>query len=430
MVDAKFDSILNNLIPQHDFMRITSPTIGFPTIQFPNNTFTIEVCANPGLSTHISNWAAQIHRGHRKILVDGKTIYDYGNKYYYIKPLQILEINYPSDHIYRITVKIPDNTAVGLYDLKLIVGRESLTQENSIQVLHKFNPEPTLCVLADLHVGFEGYPCIDEPSVDEKALIINAIKEINRLHPDLVFLLGDLVDWSSTNNWKDFTSLIKSFEVPAFTIVGNHDFYWDNWWTGYPPLLPAPTRSDPLSLRYYLRYINPFLRYSFNYGKLHICCLNSGEDAVLAPFEAFGAGLSNEDIDWTKKDLKDHELNLIFMHHPVTRAGSKDITKSDKHIGCITQNRQNFMELCSHNNVTAVFSGHEHIMEHWHENNVDYYTVPSITRSHEDNAFVMIYAKAGKVYQIDSYNENLTNNKQSPVNVTVSIDNTPVRSCT
>ena len=395
---------INDLSPHQDFKRIISPSIGFPNIQFPGSTFNIKVSAEPGLPTDIYNWAAQICKGPRRIALEDETTIDMGTNYHWASPLQTLEVAYYDDFLYQITVKIPSKANIGLYDLKLTIGRESFTQENSIQILRKFPSQPTFCVLSDLHIGFKGYPCIDEPNIDEISLAIDSINEINNIHPDFIIIAGDLVDWSSKSNWNDFTNIIKLLEVPSFTIVGNHDYYWDNWWIGYPPMLPAPTRSDPVSLRYYLKYINPHLRYSFNYGPLHITCLNSGDDAILTPVEAFGSGLSDDDINWLKNDLNSNDKNFIFMHHPVTRAGSNDDFTTKNCTGCITQNREEFMNICSQNNVIAVFSGHEHKFEHWHEGGVDYYTVPSATRSNDDNAIQIVKHKTNRSHKTEILN--------------------------
>ncbi len=395
---------LNDLNPQQDFKRIVSPSIGFPSIQSPGSTFTIKVSAEPGLPTDIYNWAIQMCKGPRRIAFEKESTTDMGTNYHWTSPLQTLEVIYYDDFQYHATVKIPSKANTGLYDIRVTIGRESLTQENSIQILRKFTSHPTFCVLGDLHIGFKGYPCIDEPNVDEISVAVDSIKEINHVHPDFVIIVGDLVDWSSKSNWRDFTNLIKLLEVPSYTLVGNHDYYWDSWWIGYPPMLPAPTRSDPVSLRYYLKYINPHLRYSFDYGPLHITCINSGDDAILTPVEAFGSGLYDDDINWLKNDLKQTAQNFIFMHHPVTRAGSNDDFKQKNYTGCITRNREEFMNLCSQNNVMAVFSGHEHKFEHWHENGVDYYTGPSATRSQEENAFQIVNYKTNGSYKTEVLN--------------------------
>jgi 3',5'-cyclic AMP phosphodiesterase CpdA len=155
-------------------------------------------------------------------------------------------------------------------------------------------------------------------------------------------------------------------------------------------MLPARVRSDRVALRHYIRHINPFLRYSFDYGPIHAVCLDSGEDAELIKVAAFGSGLSDDDLLWLEDNLKDREHSFVFTHHPATRAGSKDELKRRYNIGCITKNRMQFMNLCSKYGVAAVFSGHEHVDEHWSEGGVEYYMTPSATRSREESGFRLV----------------------------------------
>jgi len=414
---AKIQSTNNPINSMYKYgpIRIVSPTIGFPTIQSPGNHFLVYLNTEPGLPVEPANCVVELCKGERRITFTGESTVDHGSKYFWTAYLPIEKVTHITDCLYCAVVKVPNKTHEGLYDLKITVAQKSFIQENSVQILKTLSQQPKFCLLADTHIGFKGYPCINEPNIDEISIAAHAIKQVNYIHPDLVIIIGDLVDWSSKGNWRDFINLLKLFEVPVYTVVGNHDYYWDNWWIGYPPLLPAPTRCDPVALRHYIKYVNPYLSYSFDYGSYHITCLDSGEDAVLTPVEAYGSGLSDEDMEWLKTELKDHQQNFIFMHHPVTRTDANDALKPDNQIGCITKNRVEFMELCSQNNVVAVFSGHEHKTECWHTGKVNYHILPSLTRSHEENAFLFVFTKSNGNYHTELFNCNPSKWKEPAV---------------
>lgn len=397
MENTDLDADFGAVDPPFHIKHIVSPMTGLPSILTPGSVLSIELCAERGLPIDCSSWQVQISKGVRRIKIGEETTTDEGTYYYLTAQLTVLEACYYDDFKYRLLVQIPSDSQVELYDLKMEVDGNVFAHENAVQVIQAFPSQPKFCILTDPHIGFEGYPCIDEPNIDEISIFVSEIEEINNIHPDFVIITGDLVDWSSQNNWQNLMNLLKLFQVPVFALVGNHDYYWDNWWMGYPPLLPPSMRSDPVTLRYYLKHINPCRNYSFDYGPLHAVCLDSGDDALLSAVEAYGSGLYDEDLRWLENDLKGREHSLIFMHHPVTRAGAKDEQKRRDNTGCITNNQRRFMSLCSKYNVAAVFSGHEHTDEHWFEGGVNYYTTPSVTRSREQNGyrFVRLTANGG-----------------------------------
>ena len=387
--------------PCPDIERITSPTIGFPSILTPGSKLSIDMCVEQGMPTDASGWSVQISRGVRRITIGYETTVDEGTYYYDTIQLPVSGVVNYDRFKYRVDARIPQDSQTDLYDLRVEVDGKEFTQENAVQFIPQFPSEPRFCVMGDPHIGFEGYPCIDVPNIDEISIFARSIEEVNQDRPDFVMIMGDLVDWSCPDNWNDLRNLLKLFQVPVFTLMGNHDYYWDNWWVGYPPMLPAPVRSDPVALRYYFRHINPSPRYCFDYGPLHAVCLDSGDDAVLSAVEAYGSGLTDDDMQWLESNLEGRPESFIFMHHPATRAGCDNSLKRHANTGCITKNRREFMVLCSKLDVAAVFNGHEHKVEYWAEGGVDYHTTPSITRSGERNGYRMVRLTAAGGYDAE-----------------------------
>ena len=57
------------------------------------------------------------------------------------------------------------------------------------------------------------------------------VKKVNDLRPEFVMSVGDLITGGSRqkneaiiiNQWKEFNSFIKGFDMPFFYLAGNHD---------------------------------------------------------------------------------------------------------------------------------------------------------------------------------------------------------------
>ncbi|HKD19473.1 MAG TPA: metallophosphoesterase [Thermoanaerobaculia bacterium] len=142
------------------------------------------------------------------------------------------------------------------------------------------------------------------------------LKEVSGEKPDFVALLGDLVFCgSSADAWLDYdrvTSPLKSSGVPAYPVLGNHD-YW-------------LTRRSALS-NYFARF--PHLRgrhwYAAAYGGIGLAFLDSNVRWLTA-------GAWQEQIDWYERLLAqwdaDREIlgTIVLLYHPAfSRRTSTDI---------------------------------------------------------------------------------------------------------
>ena len=142
------------------------------------------------------------------------------------------------------------------------------------------------------------------------------LREVSGEKPDFVALLGDLVFCgSSVDAWSDYdrvTSPLKSGGVPAYPVLGNHD-YW-------------LTRRSALS-NYFARF--PHLRgrhwYAATYAGIGLAFLDSNVQWLTA-----GAWL--EQLDWYERLLNqwdgDREIlgTVVLLYHPAfSRRTSTDI---------------------------------------------------------------------------------------------------------
>ena len=68
--------------------------------------------------------------------------------------------------------------------------------------------------ISDLHIS--------ENAFDE-AVFMEAVSEINNLHPDMVILTGDITDNGYYREYEQAMKYLAMFEAPLFAVPGNHD---------------------------------------------------------------------------------------------------------------------------------------------------------------------------------------------------------------
>ena len=382
------------------FNRIAWPSIGFPTIQtqtdYAGGTFDITLVGDQALPQDPAEWGVHIKKGNRSISADVWTTTEYYLEY----DLDVDDVDRLGDagqaSWYRLGVEIPSAESKpivdGLYDLEVIAPNGAYYLSwNAVQVLDSFPASPEFYHVTDPHIGFCGYP-LEREAFDEIAVFEKEIVEINLIHPDFVIITGDLVDWSCPENWRKAMNLLMLFEVPVFTTVGNHDYYITDWWT-FEHLHDVLGRSSQSSLSYYFRNINSFLNYSFDFGPLHVVCLDSGYDVELS-LGPLGTGLSNAQMAWLKDDLDGKGSSYIFMHHPVS--------DSDLCRHCIIRNRDEFIALCNGADpeypdvdVRAAYSGHTHEDNVYHPAGGDYYVTTRSATMSRPSGFRLVSAASG-----------------------------------
>lgn len=207
----------------------------------------------------------------------------------------------------------------------------------------------------------------------EHSLIVDSmVATIKRLASDpfqvrFVLQTGDaVVNGGDPRQWnKSFIDLINRITteggVPYFLAPGNHD------------VSGAPTPESPMrkeGLRNYLaaiarlippdgaqRRLDGYPTYAFGYGN--------------AFFIALDSNISGDDrqFEWVKSQLegldrKRYHHIVAFFHHPPFSSGP--------HGGAIVEPacaglRARYMPLFRHHRAAILFSGHEHLFEHWVE---------------------------------------------------------------
>ena len=207
----------------------------------------------------------------------------------------------------------------------------------------------------------------------EHSLIVDsALATIKRLEKGqfpvrFVLQTGDaVVNGRDSRQWnRSFVDLINRITtdggVPYFLAPGNHD-------VSNAPAPDSPLRKEGLTN--YLaaignlippdgapRRLNGYPTYAFGYGNAFFLALDSNIAA------------DDKQLEWAKSQLegldrKRYRHLVAFFHHPVFSSGP--------HGGAVVEPpsaalRARYMPLFRRHRVAILFSGHEHLFEHWVE---------------------------------------------------------------
>ncbi len=170
-------------------------------------------------------------------------------------------------------------------------------------------------------------------------VLAEAVRMTNRLAPDFVMTVGDLVQgYNKRGKWlaemRQFKHFMKPLAMPWYPVAGNHDVY-------------GP-RSGGDRVADYRAHFGP-LYYSFDYKFAHMICLYSDEQLGYRRPEQ--QDMSAEQLAWLEADLAKTKAAIVFvfLHHPRWTRGYR---------GC---NWPKVHELLARDGrVNAVFAGHIH----------------------------------------------------------------------
>jgi hypothetical protein len=211
----------------------------------------------------------------------------------------------------------------------------------------------------------------------EHSLVVDSmLATIQRLeatpHPvRFVLQTGDaVVTGRDPRQWNaSFVDLINRLTteggVPYFLAPGNHD-------VTSAPTVDAPLRQE--GLRNYLaalehlippdgapRRLAGYPTYAFGYGNAFVLALDSNISDDL------------KQLDWVQAQLdgldrKRYRHVFVFFHHPTFSSGPHGGARVEPPTASM---RVRYMPMFRRHGVSILFSGHEHLFEHWIERWVD-----------------------------------------------------------
>tara|TARA_Y100001934_G_scaffold181447_1_gene214690 strand:+ start:2454 stop:4547 length:2094 start_codon:yes stop_codon:yes gene_type:complete len=239
------------------------------------------------------------------------------------------------------------------------------------------SPLFAFALIADSHMN----PGDENSSPFETNALANSrsryvIEAVNRLEPDFVIHMGDLVHPVPGHPTfgqvaEDFNKLFESVKSPLHIIPGNHDcgdkkISW----------MPAVQVNDTF-LKTYEEYFGPHYG-SFDHKGVHFVLINS-------PVLNSGLDLEAEQRAWLEKDLADTDCEriLLFTHYPPY------VTEPDEetHYDNIDEPARSWLlDLIEKHRVEAVFAGHVHNFFYNRQGATEHYVLPSVAFVRHDYA--------------------------------------------
>ena len=239
------------------------------------------------------------------------------------------------------------------------------------------SPLFTFALIADSHMN----PGDENSSPFETNAMANArsryvIEEVNRLEPDFVIHMGDLVHPVPGHPTfgqvaEDFNRLYERVKSPLHITPGNHD-------CGDKKLswMPAVQVNDTF-LKTYEELFGPHYG-SFDHKGIHFVLINS-------PVMNSGLDLEAEQRAWLEKDLAgtDCERIFLFTHYPPY------VTEPDEetHYDNIDEPARSWLlGLIEKHEIEAVFAGHVHNFFYNRQGATEHYVLPSVSFVRQDYA--------------------------------------------
>ncbi|MDR1491375.1 MAG: metallophosphoesterase [Planctomycetaceae bacterium] len=201
---------------------------------------------------------------------------------------------------------------------------------------------------------------------EEISILKDAVVDANRLAPDFVMNIGDMVQgYNATEQWleqmKEYKAVMNGLKCPWFPAPGNHDLYAGR----FAKELPKKQHEKE-----YEEHFGP-LWYAFEHKNYWFIVLNTDEGNPETEEKSFNKPecqtMSGTQFDWLKSILnkaKDAEGIFVFQHHPrwLGENYGNDWDKVHKL----------FVET---GKVKAVFAGHIHRMTYNEKDGIKYITL-------------------------------------------------------
>ena len=241
-----------------------------------------------------------------------------------------------------------------------IVGFFIVSCQSKNKNIDQQETEFSFIFMTDIHL---------KPEANATKAFMLAIDTANRLHADFVLTGGDLVFDVMRGNLPRADSLfqlylksIKTFNMPVYNTVGNHDLYGIYEEGGISP-------SDP-DFKYgmFERYLGKTY-YSFDHKGWHFIVLNTLD---INDDRRYTNVIGEDQIAWLKDDLSrvDRETPIVVsLHLPLLSAfydvyeeslpPRPPVSASNKTVPI----RHEIMRIFKNHNLTLVLQGHHHCLE-------------------------------------------------------------------
>ena len=186
--------------------------------------------------------------------------------------------------------------------------------------------------MCDTQLGMGGY----EHDVNA---FKQAVRQINDIMPDMVFICGGLVDKANEKSFKDFNDIKSGFKVACHCASGNHD-------VGNSPTIK--------SLKFYREHI----------GKDYYTVKHKGYTFIITNTQLWKSPLKGESEKhdkWVKQQLtvaKEKSSPIFIVAHYPLFLKSPD--EKEQYFNLPKEKRHELLKLYKESGVVAVIAGHTH----------------------------------------------------------------------
>jgi 3',5'-cyclic AMP phosphodiesterase CpdA len=203
------------------------------------------------------------------------------------------------------------------------------------------------------------------------SVLKDAVVEANRITPDFVMTVGDLVQgYNTEKQWveqmKEFKSVMGELDCPWFPAAGNHDIYG---------IIDKETKKRTGNDKLYEKYFGP-LWYAFEYKNYQFIVLftdegdpQTGEKTYKKPE---GQIMSDAQWKWLESVLEKATKAdgiFVFLHHP------RWLDENDVGYQYGADWTRIHQALVKAGNVKAVFGGHIHRITDKEKDGIRYMTL-------------------------------------------------------
>jgi 3',5'-cyclic AMP phosphodiesterase CpdA len=196
------------------------------------------------------------------------------------------------------------------------------------------NENYSFLVLSDVHISDKGVNGLEQ--IAEKAA---------ENGDSFIVITGDLTQSGTQKEMDMFIQTAKSFPIPCYPVIGNHDIFFGNWKVWKKMIGTSIYRVD-------------------------------ANDTTLFMLDSANASFGNDQLDWLESQLKTAGKNtFVFTHTNLfTNSGGEFQQFADY------RERARFMSLLN-GKCTALFSGHSHEYVNLQIGGVRYITLDGLLSS-------------------------------------------------
>ncbi len=186
-----------------------------------------------------------------------------------------------------------------------------------------------------------------------------AITEINRLQPDFLVNLGDIID-RGFENFHEILPLFSKAEMPVYHVLGNHDYEVEDAMKSWVPDVLGIANYYHFSIRKW-RFIvldgNEISTFANLHGSPNYCAAEKllqvieEEQSINAHF--WNGGIRELQLQWLEKALQEatnrEENAVIFCHYPLFPPDKHNLLNAEEVMRTITKYPCTKAWFCGHN---------------------------------------------------------------------------------